>query len=96
MPAERSHALSRLLQVARGHGGIALTVRFKIYAHATNPGRVHVGERASARGVVNDGDTARARAELAHGVDRAGIVRAVGARMHDHDPVDMQRAMQGF
>ena len=89
MPAERSHALGRLLQLPPGHGGVALAVRLQVDAHPANTGRMHVGKHADARHIVDDGDATRAGAQLAHGVDRAGIVGAVGTRMHDHHPLDV-------
>ena len=67
---------------------------FEIDPHAAYAGRLHVGERAGAYRVVDHGDAARLRAEPAQRVERARIVGAVGARLHDDRALDLQGAVQ--
>src|SRR3989442_13028573 len=51
--------------------------------------------QGGARGcLVDDRNPARTRTHATHGIERAGIVRPIDARLHDDDTVEMEVALQ--
>ena len=65
--------------------------RRDIDAHAAHAELVHVGEQRVRRILVDVDDAAAARdADLAHRVEHAGIVAAIGARLHEHEALDAE------
>ena len=65
--------------------------RRDIDAHAAHAELVHVGEQRVRRILVDVHDAAAARdPDLAHRVEHAGIVAAIGARLHEHEALDAE------
>ena len=57
-------------------------------------GQLNAGTCDVSAVVINYRNAASACAQLFHGIERAGVVRGVGGRLHDNYPVHMQRLMQ--
>ena len=89
MPAElraaRVDPLDPLAPLCREAGIIGLDRRL-VDAHAAHAELVHLGEQRVRSILVDVDHPAAAReADLPHGVEHAGIVAAVGARLHEHE-----------
>ncbi len=74
---------------------VGLAGGFEIDPHAADAGAMHLVERGIRRPIVDHRHTASPGAELAHAVERAGIVAGVDARLDDHDARQAQRLLQG-
>jgi hypothetical protein len=55
---------------------------------------MHIRQRRIGRGFIDDGNASRTSVQSADRIDRAGIIGAVDARMHNHHALDMQRGVQ--
>ena len=66
----------------------------EIQADAADAGLAHRVELRVGRLVVDHRDAACAIAELAHAVERARVVGAVDAGLHDHDALEAKRRKQ--
>ena len=56
------------------------------------PSAIHLGEQRVRRVLVDVDDAAAARdPDLAHGVEHAGIVAAIGARLHEHETLEAEQ-----
>ncbi len=87
VPAQWRDAAGEGLQQFDG-GGAADHVA----THAADAGVVHAAQVGIGGGLVDHDDAAASRrAELRHGVQRATVVRAVDARLHDHDAIQAER-----
>ena len=54
---------------------------------------MHLGQRRVRRILVDVDDAAAARdPDLAHGVEHAGIVAAIGAGLHEHEALEAEQA----
>ena len=70
----------------RGEAGRQRLHRRDIDAHAAHAERIHLREQRVRRILVHVDDAAAARdPDLAHGVEHAGIVAAIGAGLHEHE-----------
>ena len=94
MPVAAGELRGGLAENALGGGRIVLAGGLEIEAHAAHARGRHRVERGGGERLVDDGDTAGAGAELVHRIDGDGIVDPVDARRHDHDPIEMERALQ--
>jgi hypothetical protein len=84
----------RGLEALTRHRGIVGAAGCEIEAAAAHPRLAHGIEIGVGRLVIDRRDTAGVGAARLHPVERRGIVGAVNARRHDHNPLDLQRAMQ--
>ena len=94
MPAELGAARVEPLDARPhrfGEARLGRLHRRDIDAHAAHAERVHLGEQRVRRVLVDVDDAAAARdADLAHRVEHAGIVAAIGARLHEHEALDAE------
>ena len=78
-----------------GESGLGRLHRRDIDAYATHAERIEFGEQRIGRVLVHIDDAAAAcDAHFAHCVEHAGIVAAIGARLHEHEPLDAEMPCQ--
>ena len=95
MPAELGAARVEALD-PRPHrlrkAGLGRLDRRDIDPHAAHAELVHLGEQRVRRILVHVDDAAAARdPDLAHGIEHAGIVAAIGARLHEHEALEAEQ-----
>ena len=71
-------------QQARGEAGFRLLHRRDVDPHAADPRHIELGEQRVGR-VLVDIDDAAASGHAGHGIEHAGIVAAIGARLDEHE-----------
>ena len=66
--------------------------RRDIDPHAAHAEAIHLGQQRVRRILVDVDDAAAARdPDLAHGIEHAGIVAAIGARLHEHETLEAEQ-----
>src|SRR5262249_38313437 len=88
------HALDRGAKTTASALGIVLSGVHQVQPDTAYAGLAHGVERAFRRLFVDYGDTPSCLAANLYAVQGRRVVRSVDARVHDHDALNMQRAMQ--
>src|SRR5258708_4486998 len=94
MPAERRGYRGCGFDRPARNRGIALAAGLEVDADAADPARVHLFQVGPGKTVVNDGNAPRAGAERPEGLQRAGVVGAVGTGLHHHRALEPKRALE--
>ena len=96
MPTQVANLFGSGVEQRLGVGGIETSrgIGLEIEANAANAGVCHFLQSRARGGLVDHRNAARAHTHAAHGVDGASIVRAVDARLHDDDAIEIELALQ--
>jgi hypothetical protein len=95
VPVQRRDARCRRGKLPPRHIRVVHPRRGEVEPDASHAGAMQGIELGLCDVVGDYGDTAPAPAEAMQRIDGAGIIRAVDARVHDHDALEMEIRLQG-